>query len=128
VTPQIVVRDAVRAAGWYERALGAETGDRIPIPDGRFMRIELRFGDSRVLIADELPEFGAVSPLTIGGTYGALTITTEAVEELWERALAEGAPGACAPPGRVLGRAPRADHRSLRAQMGSRPAPRVCPA
>jgi uncharacterized glyoxalase superfamily protein PhnB len=43
VTPHIVVRDAARAAEWYERALGAEVGDRIPVPDGRFMQIELRF-------------------------------------------------------------------------------------
>jgi PhnB protein len=91
VTPHIVVHDAGAAAEWYERALGAEIGDRIPVPDGRFMQIELRFGDSRVLIADEFPEFGAVSPPTVGGTYGALTITTDSVDELWERALAEGA-------------------------------------
>ena len=91
VTPHIVVRDAARAAEWYERTLGAEIGDRIPVPDGRFVQIELRFGNSLVVIADEFPEFGAVSPLTLGGTYGALTITTNAVDELWERALVEGA-------------------------------------
>jgi PhnB protein len=91
VTPHIVVRDAARAAEWYERALGARVGARVPVPDGRFMQIELVLGDSRVMIADEFPEFGAVSPLTLGGTYGALTITTDAVDELWERALAEGA-------------------------------------
>lgn len=91
VIPHIVVDGAARAAEWYERALGAETGDRIPVSDGRFMQIELRFGDSRVMIADAFPEFGAVSPLTVGGTYGALTITTDAVDDLWERAQAEGA-------------------------------------
>jgi PhnB protein len=91
VIPHIVVRDAARAAEWYERALGARLGARVPVPDGRLMQIELLFGDSRVMIADEFPEFGAVSPLTLGGTYGALTITTDAVDELWERALAEGA-------------------------------------
>ena len=91
VTPHIVVRDAGRAAEWYERALGAEIGSRIPVPDGRFMQIELLFGDSPVMVADEFPEWGAVSPLTLGGTYGALTITTDAVDELWERALAAGA-------------------------------------
>jgi PhnB protein len=91
VTPHIVVRDAARAAEWYERTLGAEIGDRIPVPDGRFVQIELRFGNSLVVIADEFPEVGAVSPLTLGGTYGALTITTNAVDELWERALVEGA-------------------------------------
>jgi PhnB protein len=91
VTPHIVVRDAGRAAEWYERALGAEIGSRIPVPDGRFMQIELLFGNSPVMVADEFPEWGAVSPLTLGGTYGALTITTDAVDELWERALAAGA-------------------------------------
>jgi PhnB protein len=91
VTAHIVVGDAARAAEWYERALGAQIGSRIPVPDGRFMQIELVFGDSQVMIADEFPEFGAVSPLTLGGTYGALTITTDAADVLWERALAEGA-------------------------------------
>jgi uncharacterized glyoxalase superfamily protein PhnB len=56
VTAHIVVRDAARAAEWYERALGARIGSRIPIPDGRFMQIELVFGDSQVMIADEFPE------------------------------------------------------------------------
>jgi PhnB protein len=87
----IVVREAERAADWYARALGAETGRRIQVPDGRFMQIELRFGDSRVMIADEFPEMGAVSPLTLGGTYGALTITTDDADALWQRALDAGA-------------------------------------
>ena len=91
VTPHIVVRGAGEAAAWYERALAAEVGERVPVPDGRFMQIELRFGDSVVMIADEFPEFGIVSPLTLGGTYGALTIATDDVDALWERALAAGA-------------------------------------
>jgi PhnB protein len=91
VTPHLVVRDAAHASEWYERALGARIGRRIPVPDGRFMQIELVFGDSQVMIADEFPEFGAVSPLTLGGTYGALTIETDAIDELWQRALEAGA-------------------------------------
>jgi PhnB protein len=55
------------------------------------MQIELRFGDSTVMIADEFPEFGAVSPQTLGGTYGALTISTDDVDALWARALSAGA-------------------------------------
>jgi PhnB protein len=72
----IVVRDAARAADWYERALGAHIGTHVPVP---------------VMIADEFPELGAVSPLTLGGTYGALTVETDAVGELWQRALDAGA-------------------------------------
>ena len=91
ITPHIVVRGAAEAAEWYARALGAEIGTRLPVPGGRFMQIELRFGDSTVMIADEFPEYGIVSPLTLGGTYGALTITIDDVDALWERALAAGA-------------------------------------
>ncbi len=91
VTPHIVVRDAARAADWYARALGAEIGTRVPVPGGKFMQIELRFGHSSVMIADEFPEMGVVSPLTLGGTYGALTITTDDVDGMWQRALSAGA-------------------------------------
>jgi PhnB protein len=91
ITPHIVVRDADRAAAWYAQALGAEERERIPVPGGRFMQIELAFGGSTVMIADEFPEWGVLSPLAVGGTYGALTIETDDVESLWERALAAGA-------------------------------------
>jgi PhnB protein len=91
ITPHIVVRDAEHAARWYVEALGAELGNRVALPNGKFMQIELRFGDSQVMIADEFPELGVVSPLTLGGTYGALTIATSDVDAAWERALGAGA-------------------------------------
>jgi|SRR4051812_5195836 len=91
ITPHIIVRDAARAATWYEQAFGATLGSRIGVPDGRFMQIELIFGDSRIMIADEFPEMGAVSPQTLGGTYGALTITVENVDAAWQQALDVGA-------------------------------------
>jgi PhnB protein len=56
ITAHIIVRDAARAADWYAQALGAEAGRRIRVPDGRYMQIELRVGDSQVMIADEFPE------------------------------------------------------------------------
>jgi PhnB protein len=58
ITPHLVVRDAAAASKWYQRALGAEERGRIPVPGDRFMQIELRFGDSTVMIADEFPELG----------------------------------------------------------------------
>jgi PhnB protein len=91
VTPHIVVRDASRAADWYKRALGAEERSRVPLPGGKVMTIELWFGDSPVMIADEFPDLGIVSPLSLGGTYGALHLTTSDVDALWRRALDAGA-------------------------------------
>jgi PhnB protein len=91
ITPHIIVRNAASAARWYQQALGATIGNEIPVPGGKFMQIELRFGESTVMIADEFPEMGAISPLALGGTYGALTITTDDVDALWKRAIDAGA-------------------------------------
>jgi PhnB protein len=91
VTPHIVVRDAARASQWYQEALGAEEGSRIPVPGGKLMSVELRFGDSTVMVADEFPEMGVLSPQSVGGTYGALHLTTADVDVLWERAVEAGA-------------------------------------
>lgn len=91
LTPHLVVRDVTRAAEWYARALGAQERSRIPLPGGRVLTIELAFGDSTVMIADEFPDQGIVSPLTLGGTYGALQIATDDVDTLWKRALDAGA-------------------------------------
>ena len=91
ITVHLVVRGADRAAKWYVQALGAEERGRVPVPDGRFMQIELRFGDSTVMIADEFPELGVVSPLSVGGTVGALAIHTDDVDALWRRAVEAGA-------------------------------------
>jgi PhnB protein len=87
ITAHIVVRDAARAVDWYTNVLGAEERLRIPVPDGRLMSVELRFGDSTVMLADEFPEMGIVSPETLGGTYMALHLLVDDVDEVWRRAL-----------------------------------------
>lgn len=91
ITPHLAVRDAARAIAWYERVLGAEERHRITLPNGKLTSVELRIGDSTVMLADEFPEMGVVSPLTLGGTYGALVIATDDVDTLWQRALDAGA-------------------------------------
>ena len=91
ITPHLVVRGAGAASQWYQRALGAKERGRIPVPGGRFMQIELRLGDSSVMLADEFPELGVLSPLSVGGTVGALVIHTGDVDALWQRAVEAGA-------------------------------------
>ena len=86
-----VVPDADAAAAWYARAFGAEEESRIPLPGGRVLSVVLRFGSSRVHVASEFPDFGVVSPLTIGGTATVLQINTADADALWSRALEAGA-------------------------------------
>jgi PhnB protein len=91
IDAHIVVRDAARATDWYARALGAEERDRIPLPSGKLMSVELAFGESTVMVADEFLEAGILSPLSVGGTSTVLNITTDDVDSLWQRALDAGA-------------------------------------
>jgi PhnB protein len=91
ITPHIVVRDAIAASEWYQRAFGARERDRLPLPGGKVMYVEVRFGDSSVMVADEFPDLGVLSPLSIGGTAVVLHIFTDDVETAWQRAVQAGA-------------------------------------
>jgi PhnB protein len=91
ITPHIVVRDASAASDWYATALGAKEVDRLPLPNGKVMYVELRFGDSTVNVADEFPDFGILSPLAIGGTAVVLHMEVDDVDAAWERAVDAGA-------------------------------------
>lgn len=91
ITPHIVVPDAAEASRWYQRALGAEERDRVTLPGGKVMTLELRFGDSAVMVASAFPDAGILSPLEIGGTATVLQLYVEQVEGIWERAVEAGA-------------------------------------
>jgi PhnB protein len=91
ITAHIVVRDAAQAAAWYTATLGAEERTRLAVPGGKLMQVELRFGDSTVMLADEFPELGVLSPLSIGGTATVLHLRTDDVDALWQRAVDGGA-------------------------------------
>ena len=91
ITPHIVVRDAAQAAEWYKQAFGAHERSRVPLPGGKLMSVELWFGDSAVMVANEFPEMDVVSPQTVGGTSTVLHLYTEDVDAFWTRAVDAGA-------------------------------------
>jgi PhnB protein len=91
LTNHLVTRDPAAAADWYGSVLGAAEISRITLPNGQVLTIELRFGDSTLAIADEFPDMGVVSPLTLGGTYGAIHMAVGDAEAVWNRALQAGA-------------------------------------
>jgi PhnB protein len=76
---------------WYAAALSAEERSHIPVPGGKLMSVELWFGDSAVMVADELPEMGLLSSQSVGGTSTVLNLYLEDVDALWERAVGAGA-------------------------------------
>jgi PhnB protein len=91
LTSHLVTRDPNAAAAWYATVLDAEETSRITLPGGQVLTIELRFGDSTLAIADEFPQMGVISPLTLGGTYGALHLAVDDADKVWRRAIDGGA-------------------------------------
>ena len=91
ITPYLTVRDAARAIEFYKQAFGAEARGAMPGPDGKIMHAELRIGDSIIMLADEFPEFGSLSPQTTGGSGTGLHIYIEDVDAAFDRAVKAGA-------------------------------------
>lgn len=91
ITTHIVVADAASAAEWYGHVFGAEERGRLEVPGGKLMQVELRLGDSTVMLADEFPDMGVLSPLSVGGTATVLHFSTDEADGVWQRALDGGA-------------------------------------
>jgi PhnB protein len=90
VTAYLVVRDAAKALDFYAKAFGAEERYRMPGPGGGVMHAEIRIGDSIVMLGEENPAMGALSPKTIGGTGVSLLLYLKDVDASFARAEKAG--------------------------------------
>ena len=91
ITPYMTVRDAARAIEFYKQAFGAKEKGVMKGPDGKVMHAELVIGDSIIMLADEFPEFGSLSPQSTGGSGTGLHIYIEDVDSAFDRAVKAGA-------------------------------------
>ena len=87
----ICVSNANAAIDFYVKAFGAKELMRLAEPDGKIGHAELQLGDSILKISDEYPDYGAVSPQTLGGSPVKLHLQVEDVDEFAQRAVALGA-------------------------------------
>jgi PhnB protein len=91
VTPYLIVSGGAKALEFYARAFGAVERERIEDGSGRIGHAEVVIGTSRVMLADEHPEVGALSPTTVGGSPISLHVYVEDVDAVVDRAVAAGA-------------------------------------
>jgi PhnB protein len=94
LTPYLSVKGASDAIAFYKKAFGATELVRMPMPDGRVGHAELQVGDSRFMLADEMPEMGDAttkSPRSLGGATAGLSLYVPDVDALFKRALDAGA-------------------------------------
>ena len=92
ITPHLTVRGVSEAVKFYEKAFGAAELYRNLAPDGKsVMHVELMLGDSRMLLHDEFPEHGQVSPLGGQATGVVLHLYVEDVDDIYQRTVDAGA-------------------------------------
>jgi PhnB protein len=91
LTPFLTVRNAERAIEFYKQAFGAQERGVAKGPDGKVMHAELKIGDSVIMLSDEYPEFGSLSPQSVGGSPMGLHIYIENVDAAFDRAVKAGA-------------------------------------
>jgi PhnB protein len=91
VTPYLFVRSAASAIDFYKNIFGATEIMRMPGANGKIMHAELRIGDSIVMLADENPQTGVMSPQTIGGFSVGMHLYVENVDQVIQKAVESGA-------------------------------------
>ena len=91
VTPCLIIKGAAQAIEYYKKVFGATVAVRMDGPDGRIGHAELKIGNSHIMLADEHPEMGHRSPLSVGDSPVSMLVYVEDVDAAVERAVAAGA-------------------------------------
>jgi PhnB protein len=92
VTPYLCVAGAAQAIDFYCEVFGAVERMRMPgdAPDN-VGHAELQIGNGMVMLADEFPDMGFLSPKSIGGSPVTVHVYVDDVDAVFARALAGGA-------------------------------------
>ena len=106
----LCVRGAPAANGFYREAVGAVETMRMTGDDGRVGHAEITLEGTTVMLSDEHPEIGVVSPETLGGTPVSLYLHVADIDATYARAVAAGATRE-RPPAHHLHRHPNATQR-----------------
>lgn len=65
-TPYLCVQNGAAAIDFYIKAFGATEVMRISGPDGKLGHGEIKIGAAVIMLADEYPEVGFLSPQSLG--------------------------------------------------------------
>lgn len=90
-TPYLSIKGAAAAIEFYKKAFGAVEVGRFAQPDGKIGHAEIRINNAPIMLADEYPDIGFLSPKTLGGTPVTIHLYVEDVDALVDRAVSAGA-------------------------------------
>ena len=90
-TLYLSVKGAARAIEFYKQAFGATEIMRMHGPGENIGHAEIRIGNTAIMLADEFPQYGAISPETLGGSPIRIHLQVDDVDAVGARAVAAGA-------------------------------------
>ena len=91
IIPSLAISGAAKAIDWYGTVLGTTERMRMEGPGGTIAHCELTLGDGMIMLADEFPDMGFLSPETAGGPGNSSMVYVEDVDAVFGRAIANGA-------------------------------------
>ncbi|NMP16684.1 VOC family protein [Thalassotalea sp. Y01] len=91
ITPYLVCNGAEKAVEFYQQAFNAQLVLRLDMPDGRIAHAEIKIGDSHIMLTNEHPEMGFVSPETLGGAGVSLMLYGDDCDAMFAQAISAGA-------------------------------------
>lgn len=91
VTPYLAIQGAAAAIDFYKKVFGAMELMRMPGPAGKLGHVEIKVGDSKVMLADESEQMNFLGPKARGGTPVHIHLYVKDVDATVARAVEMGA-------------------------------------
>ena len=91
VTPHLVCAGAAKAIDFYKKAFGAVETMRMPGPDGKLIHAALELNGGTVMLTDEAPQWGSLSPLSLKGSPVTIHLNVADTDAVIKRAVDAGA-------------------------------------
>ena len=92
VTPDLTLKDSLKAIEFYKKAFGAKEMGIFPSPDGKStMHAVIKIGDSIIMMGDERPGQSCESAETLGASPVSLFIYVPDVDKVFNQAVDAGA-------------------------------------
>jgi PhnB protein len=91
LSPHLVCAGAAEAIDFYKAAFGATEMIRLAGPDGKLMHGCISLNGSSVMLVDENPAFGMLSPKSLNGTPVTIHLIVKDADAVVQRAVDAGA-------------------------------------
>lgn len=91
VTPHLVINGAGEALEFYKRVFGAKEVFSMPGPDGKIMHAQIELDGAAIMLGEEAPSWGALSPKSLKGSPVTVHLYVDDVDAFMANAQKAGA-------------------------------------